>query len=190
MKVRESGMPEEAMWSGFFDPAHVLEVLGLTPETRDAVDLGCGYGTFSIPAAQHISGTLFAFDIDPLMVEATRAYAARTGVENVVVAERDFVAAGSGLPDGSVDYVMLFNIIHAEDPHELFRESRRILHAGGKLAVVHWNYDPDTPRGPPMAIRPRPSDCRRWIEESAFEIETGMVNLPPYHYGFLARTKL
>jgi ubiquinone/menaquinone biosynthesis C-methylase UbiE len=49
----------------------------------------------------------------------------------------------------------VFNILHAEKPEELLKESYRILKPDGKLSVIHWNYDPETPRGPPITIRPR-----------------------------------
>jgi hypothetical protein len=38
-----------------------------------------------------------------------------------------------------------------------------------------------------MAMRPRPADCRRWLEAAGFVIETAHIDLPPYHYGILAR---
>ena len=50
MKTRESGMPEESLWATFFTPEEVLHKLGL-PTAGDVVDFGCGYGTFTIPAA-------------------------------------------------------------------------------------------------------------------------------------------
>jgi ubiquinone/menaquinone biosynthesis C-methylase UbiE len=53
-----------------------------------------------------------------------------------------------------VDYAMLFNILHAEQPERLLREARRILAPHGLLGIIHWNYDPSTPRGPSMEIRP------------------------------------
>ena len=56
MKTRESGMPDESMWDSFFDPPTVLAKLGLTDECRDVVDFGCGYGTFTIPAATDRAG--------------------------------------------------------------------------------------------------------------------------------------
>lgn len=52
MKTRESGMPDESRWSGFFAPEVALEKLGLNPDSGDVVDFGCGYGTFAIPAAK------------------------------------------------------------------------------------------------------------------------------------------
>ncbi len=62
----------------------------------------------------------------------------------------------SGMPDGSVHYVMLFNILHAESP-----------------------------RGPSMEIRPRPGQCRAWAEDVGFRPLGGIVQWPPYHYGMV-----
>jgi hypothetical protein len=41
-------------------------------------------------------------------------------------------------------------------PEGLLREAYRILSHGGRLGIMHWNYDPATPRGPSMDIRPGP----------------------------------
>jgi len=187
MKVRESGMPEPDLWHKFFDSVAILEAMGLTETMTNAVDFGCGYGTFAIPAAKQIRGTLYGFDLDPAMIAASERYAAQEHVRNVRLYLRDFVADGTGLDAATVDYAMLFNILHAEDPLRLLREAYRILGPGGKVGVIHWNYDPKTPRGPPMSMRPKPEDCRRWIEEAGFVIEKPLVDLPPYHFGILAR---
>jgi ribosomal protein L11 methylase PrmA len=65
MKVRDSGMPdEEAQWNQFFDPGKILQQMELTAEVNDVADLGCGFGTFSLPASQIITGKIHAFDID------------------------------------------------------------------------------------------------------------------------------
>ncbi|MHB1033423.1 MAG: class I SAM-dependent methyltransferase [Pirellulales bacterium] len=184
MKTRESGMPDESMWTDFFDAETVLRKLGLTSSCGNVVDFGCGYGTFTIPAARMISGTVHALDIEPEMVQATAAKAQELGLQNVKTYLRDFVADGTGLPDASVDYVMLFNILHAERPDVLLWEALRVLRPGGKLGIIHWNYDPTTPRGPAMAIRPRPEQCRDWAEQVGFRsLEPGSIELPPYHYG-------
>ena len=55
MKTRESGMPEEEVWRQFFDAEAVLRALKLTEKCRDVVEFGCGYGTFTIPAARIVS---------------------------------------------------------------------------------------------------------------------------------------
>src|SRR5450830_198003 len=135
MKVRESGMPAAGMWHTFFDPIAILDAMGLTGDVRDAVDFGCGFGTFAIPAAKRIQGTLHGFDIDPTMIKASAHRAEQENVRNVRLYLRDFAADGTGLEAASVDYVMQFNILHAEDPLRLLRESSRILSLGGHVGV-------------------------------------------------------
>jgi ubiquinone/menaquinone biosynthesis C-methylase UbiE len=186
MKTRESGMPDEAMWAGFFDPPTVLDKLGLTPEIGDVVEFGCGYGTFTLPAARIVRGTVYALDIDPAMIEHTRCKLQAADVHNVHLEVRDIIQEGTGLPDTSVDYAMLFNILHAECPDLLLREAYRVLRLGGRLGIMHWNYDPTTPRGPSMAIRPRPEQCRQWGERAGFHLTSEpMIDLRPYHYGMV-----
>lgn len=186
MKARESGMPDESMWQGFFEPETVLKALGLRPECGDVVEFGCGYGTFTTPAARMTSGVVHAVDIEPEMVAETRQKAESAGLSNVRAEQRDFVAAGIGLADATAGYVMLFNILHAEEPLMLLKEALRVLRPGGTLAVMHWNYDPSTPRGPSMDIRPRPEQCRAWAVEAGFEpVGPEQIDLPPYHYGMM-----
>jgi SAM-dependent methyltransferase len=187
MKVRDSGMPDESMWEGFFAPSDVLSRLGLTSETVSVADLGCGYGTFTIPAARLTTGIVHGFDIEPEMIKATGSKAEIAGLANVRLHLRDFVGDGTGLPADSVGYVMLFNILHAEAPERLLHEAHRILAPGGKVAIIHWASDKPTPRGPSLDIRPSPEDCRRWMIEAGFSIEGGVVDLPPYHFGIVGR---
>jgi ubiquinone/menaquinone biosynthesis C-methylase UbiE len=186
MKTRESGMPEEEMWRGFFDAEAILRAMRVTPSCRDMVDFGCGYGTFTIPAARIVSGTVHAFDIETDMAIATQAKAEAAGLRNVRICVRDFFSDGTGLPATSMDYAMLFNILHAERPQTLLEESYRVLTPGGHLGIIHWNYDPATPRGPSMDIRPRPEQCVRWGQKAGFTLHpSGIMDLPPYHYGIL-----
>lgn len=177
-------MPEESTWGGFFEPEKVLNQLGLSPSCGEVVDFGCGYGTFTIPAARIAAGIVHALDIDPEMVRATAAEAEAAGLRNVKTCLRDFVTEGTGLPTASVGYAMLLNILHAECPKTLLQEAFRVLRPGGILGIMHWNYDPTTPRGPSMDIRPRPEQCRDWAVQAGFSLlDPGIVALPPYHYG-------
>jgi SAM-dependent methyltransferase len=82
---------------------------------------------------------------------------------------------------------MLFNILHTENPLGLLREARRILRPGGKAAIIHWNPDQATPRGPDMRIRPRPEQCQAWALEAGFDLALPCVSLPPYHFGLAGR---
>jgi len=186
MKTRESGMPPEEMWQSFFDPIAVLTKLGLDTNCGDVLEFGCGYGTFTIPASLTVRGKVYAIDIEPEMLAITGEKANAVGIENIELMQRDFVAEGCGLTDNTVDYVMLFNILHAEERMALLREAWRVLRPSGKLAIIHWNYDSATPRGPSMVTRPKPGQCRAWAEKVGFAaISPTDIDLPPYHYGLL-----
>ncbi len=188
MKVRDSSMPDEEMWSGFFDPAKVLAIFGLDRGVRDLVEFGCGYGTFTLAAAGIAAGTVHALDIEPQMVSAVQQKCREAGIGNVQTTVCDFVAEGTGLADNSMDAALLFNILHHEEPVALMKEALRVLKPNGMLAVIHWNYDPMTPRGPAMEIRPRPEQCIAWGREAGFRFnEQNRYDLPPYHYGLLFR---
>ena len=145
MKIRESGMPDRQMWEKFFNPDKILTTLGLTDQINDVVEFGCGYGTFTIPAAKIIKGKVYALDIEPDMVYQTDKEVKRQGLSNVKTIQRDFITEGSGLEDESIDYAMLFNILHLENPTTLLTEAYRILRKDGRLGIIHWNYDPSTP---------------------------------------------
>lgn len=154
----------------------------------DIVEFGSGYGTFTLSAARLISGTLYALDIEPELIELVREKCRNEGIENVRLRLRDFVAAGTGLPDGCMDAALRFNILHHQEPVALLKEAFRVLRRGGIAAVVHWNYDPATSRGPSLDIRPRPEQCITWGREAglAFD-ERERFDLKPYHYGLLFR---
>jgi SAM-dependent methyltransferase len=185
-KVRESGIPPLERWESFFDPTGILDVLGCRNVIGDVLELGCGYGTFTIPAARRVRGTVYALDIDPLMVATTVDRAAKAGLSNIAAQVRDFVVAGSGRPASSISFVMLFNILHFEDPLRLLREAHRVLRPKGTAGVIHWRRDVETPRGPPADIRPRPEQCELWAEQAGFR-RVRAKELPgsPWHWGMV-----
>jgi len=183
-KGRESDMPPPELWEGFFEPDGILEALGCGVSPGDVVEFGCGYGTFTIAAARRVSGTVYASDIDPTMVRATIDRLVRAGVRSVVVETRDFVADGCGRPDASATFVMLFNILHIEDPIGLLREAHRVVRVGGVVGVIHWRHDIETPRGPSPEIRPRPAQCRTWAEKAGLRwLSSPELPNSPWHWG-------
>ncbi len=179
-------MPSAEQWESYFDPAGILDSLGCHQLSGDVVEFGCGYGTFTIPAAQRTSGTVHALDIEPEMVAATASRISQANVKNVVVDQRDFVVDGTGRAPHSASFVLLFNILHIEEPAALLQEAFRVLHPRGQLGIIHWNHDPRTPRGPPLAIRPHPQQCRSWGERAGFKWAREVI-LPgsPWHWGIV-----
>ena len=185
MKGRESDMPSKEMWEGFFSPAETLDILGLK-EAKDVVEFGCGYGTFTIPAAKIVKGTVYAIDIESEMIDATSKEVEKKGLHNIKAIQRDFMAEGTGLGDESVDYAMIFNILHIDHPEVMLNEAWRILKKEGKIGIMHWNCVQSTPRGPSMEIRPKPEQCIQWAKDAGFG-HPRQHDLKPYHYGIVMR---
>ncbi len=184
MILRESGMPPQGYWETLVAPEIILDTFGFSATTRDVVELGCGYGTFTLPLARRIGGVVHAFDIEPVMIAETRSRAAAAGVDNVKVEQRDVFERGYGLPDGACDAALLFNILHAESPIDLLREAARVVRPGGMVAVIHWRSDIQTPRGPSLAIRPTPERIVEWSRTiSELTAVKGPFPLPPWHFG-------
>jgi SAM-dependent methyltransferase len=190
MKLRESGMPEEAYWETLFDVPLILDRLGIDARLKNVVELGCGYGTFTIPVANRISGVLTTFDIDDGMIERTWQRAAEVGAWNVLYFVGDVFADGFGGDAGSKDACLLFNILHCEEPVPLLAEAARVVRPGGAVLVIHWRYDPATPRGPNLEIRPRAEQIAgRTRETGLLEAEGPAIDLPPWHYGLRLKRK-
>jgi 16S rRNA A1518/A1519 N6-dimethyltransferase RsmA/KsgA/DIM1 with predicted DNA glycosylase/AP lyase activity len=51
MKIDDSGMPEEAYWNSLFDIQVIIDWLAI-PKNSTIVEIGCGYGTFTVPIAK------------------------------------------------------------------------------------------------------------------------------------------
>jgi SAM-dependent methyltransferase len=171
MRIRDSGMPDETYWETLFDVPLTLSRFNIE-QYRDVAELGCGYGTFSIPVAKAISGTLYTFDIEPAMLDRTREQAAGLPI---VCEERDVMQSGFGV---RVDAVLLFNILHCEQPTTLLRHAAE---AASDILVTHWRYG-DTPRGPSLDLRPRPEQAAEWAAEVGLQAGE-VIDLPPWHYG-------
>ena len=120
MKYRESGMPDEKMWKTFFNPQQILSQLGVDRKTKTLLDIGCGYGTFLIPAASLVGEKVIGIDIENEMIEACRAKAKDKKLPNVDLVCGDFsdrnVRRRLEKQKNGIDYVCLFNILHCENP--------------------------------------------------------------------------
>ena len=190
MKGRESGMPDEDYWASFFDPESILDRLLVTKGgCYNLVEFGCGYGTFTLPVASRTRGQVTALDIEPEMVTLVGQRASEMSLANIRAELRDFVEHGTGVEEGSQGHAMVFNLLHIEQPIALLREAYRTLQPGGIVSIIHWRSDIETPRGPPLAIRPKPEQCATWLSEVGFDsvVHLDLGPAAPYHFGLLAQ---
>lgn len=187
MKLRDSGMPDEAYWETLFDVPLVLARLEINDALGDVAELGCGYGTFSIPIARAIRGTLYTFDIDPAMVERTRERAAELPPGKVSCELRDVMRDGFGVT--GMDAALVFNLLHCDEPVALLQRAVDAVRPGGVVLAIHWRYA-ETPRGPSLGIRPRPEQLATWAEQTGQLSRDGeLIDLPPWHYGWRFRVQ-
>lgn len=165
----------------------MLAEIGLRPD-MEVIDLCCGDGLFTAALAcmvQHV----IAIDIDPAMLDFARAKVAAAGAENCTFIEGDAhdVAA---LVGRRVDFVLMANTFHGVPEKErLARAVAAILRPGGHFAVVNWHRRPREettvlarPRGPATNLRMEPEDVEAAVKPAGLRY-TGIVALPPYHYG-------
>ena len=126
---------------GEADPGPMLGQLGVTAGST-VVDYGCGPGLFALAAARLVgpSGTVYAVDLEPRMVELARRRAAEAGLANVRAVTSDGVRAA--LPDGVADFILCVQIMHYHakrtDRVAVARDLRRLLRAEGRVIIMQW----------------------------------------------------
>jgi len=187
MKYRESGMPDENLWRTFFDPAQILNLMGINEKIKILVDIGCGYGTFLFPASKFVEKVI-GIDIDKRMIEYCSNIIQENKFKNIELIDVDIsqnqtIQEKLSLYSNQIDYITLFNILHCEDPVKLLQSIYNILKHESKIGVIHWKHQ-NTPRGPSMEIRPTPEQIMDWANIVGFTTENE-INLPPYHYGIV-----
>ena len=78
--------------------------------------------------------------------------------------------------------MLLFNILHCEQPVTLLRHARNALRKSGEVLVIHWRHDVATPRGPAADIRPGPDQITIWGLQAGLTAGE-VIDLLPWHYG-------
>jgi ubiquinone/menaquinone biosynthesis C-methylase UbiE len=183
MKVPDSGMPDEAYWNSLFDIPLIVDWLSLEDVSDPIVEIGCGFGTFTVGVAKRTSGLVHAFDIEPTMLEVANRNSRLAGTQNVRFYLRDIVEDGTALESNSVGLVLLFNILHSDQKGTLLEESCRILKSSGRVAIIHWRKDIETPRGPGCALRPDQETILHSIKGFDLHSTGNSRILKPYHWG-------
>ena len=183
MKVNDSGMPDENYWNSLFDIPLIVEWLDLKSVSGPIVEIGCGYGTFTLPIAKETKETVYAFDIEPSMIEATHNYVEQANIHNVQFILRDIIEQGTGLETNSIGMVLLFNILHFDERRIMLEEAYRILKPSGVIAIIHWRKDIETPRGPALHLRPNQQMILGSVAGLDLLFNRNSRILEPYHWG-------
>jgi ubiquinone/menaquinone biosynthesis C-methylase UbiE len=116
------------------NPYRALEMAGLKPGQK-VLEVGCGPGFFTIPAAKMVGdkGIIYAIDVNQRAIKRVEEKIRKYGITNIRPVLGN--AAHSGLPDGSIDLVFVFGLRYiAGGLSSLISEMHRILKAGGALS--------------------------------------------------------
>lgn len=166
-------------------PEEILQKLKLEKGEVFA-DIGCGIGYFSIPAARIAgeTGTVYALDIAPQMLQVVAEKAEQEGLANikpVQCEEYDFV-----LPEAAAATVFTCNVLHeVPDQYRFLSEMKRLLKKEGKMVIIDWEKV-QSDYGPPIEHRIDKEEVRSRLEKLGFK-ELTIDSIHGYFYMITAR---
>jgi len=111
----------------------ILREVGIKPGFR-VLDYGCGPGSYTSTMVELVgkSGKIYALDIHPLAIQKVQDIASKKQLANLITILSD---CKTGLPDNSLDVVLLYDVFHnLKNPEGVLEELHRILKSGGVLS--------------------------------------------------------
>jgi ubiquinone/menaquinone biosynthesis C-methylase UbiE len=177
----QSDDPERRQWQ---NPEEILTGAGLV-QGNIFIDIGCGEGFFSIPAARIVgpTGHVYAFDINEEAIQQLAIQARKEQLDQLVS------MTGTGedivLCKGGADMVFFGIDLHDfDDPEKVLQNARIMLKPGGKLVDLDWIAEP-MEFGPPLEKRFSKEKAMTMIESAGFHLLSA-DEAGPYHYLLIA----
>jgi len=143
------------------------------------LDIGCGIGYFSIPAANILKqGKVIRLDIMPEMIDIAKENA--TSISNIEFIKSEEYSFP--IQDASIDYVFISNVVHEiENKPKYFKEIRRVLKTQGLLCIIDWEKK-EAEMGPSINDRISKEEMMKICVNANFKhIEDININID--HYG-------
>jgi SAM-dependent methyltransferase len=129
------------------------------------LDLACGRSGYGLTVARGSGARLTGIDISGKALALAREQAARLGIADAGFHVGDLTA--SGLPDAFADAVLCTDAIQfPDDPSAAYREIRRVLKAGGRVALTCW--EPIDRNDERLSARLRRVDLAAGLAEAGF----------------------
>ena len=178
----------------FAHPSRNVRALGIQPGMKVA-DFGSGSGAYVLAIAEVLcgSGLVYAVDVQRDLLRRTKNETTKRGYKTVEVLWCDLESAGgSKLADGSLDLVLISNLLfQITDKKIVIAEAWRILRPNGRLAIIDWSDS--TPDGG-SRMGPRKQDVVRKEKALALAVESGFelaqeFSAGAHHYGLILKKK-
>src|SRR3954452_22077102 len=152
------------------EPDKALDAIGIAKGSSVA-DIGAGAGYLTWRLAERVgpSGTVYANDIQPRMLELLRQNMAQRKLTNVkpVLGAMD----DPKLPRGACDLVLLVDVYHEfSEPQQMLRHIRESLRPDGRLVLLEYRAE-----DPKVPIRPEHkmtiAQARAEVEAEGFKLD-------------------
>ncbi|PIR96843.1 MAG: hypothetical protein COT91_04485 [Candidatus Doudnabacteria bacterium CG10_big_fil_rev_8_21_14_0_10_41_10] len=170
----------------FVNPENLLREAGLAPGMK-IVDMGCGGGFFTLPAARIVGdqGQVWGVDVLEQALENIVSSARLNHLKNIKTFRCDLDSPGScQVPELSCDFAMVSKVLpQLKHPNYLVREIYKTLKTGGKVLIVEWKNE-STPFGPPQEQRMSQDVAGEHFAKQGFKF-LGQVETDKYHYGLV-----
>ena len=152
------------------------------------VDVGCGAGFFTLPAARLVgsTGKVYALDVDSQALNRLKRKASEESLKNILFKigrAEDMVFCNM-----CADIVFFGIVLHDfNDPVAVIQNALKMLKSTGRLVDLDWKKQP-MPVGPPLDIRFSQDEASRLIHSAGFRIRE-IKQVGPYQYKIIATPK-
>jgi ubiquinone/menaquinone biosynthesis C-methylase UbiE len=167
------------------NPETILKAVGLKPGIT-FMDIGCGQGFFTLPAARIIgpTGKVYGLDIDDAGIRELAKKASAEGLNNLELVSG--AAEEVRICMGCADIVFFGIVLHDfSNPAKVLEKARKMIKTSGRLVNLDWKKV-EMGFGPPLAKRFDEETASRLITASGFKIES-VNDSGRYHYIITAR---
>ena len=169
-------------------PDAAIDALKLKPGMVVA-DIGAGTGFMSLKMAKKVgpTGKVYAEDVQPEMIAAIKANAAKAKLANVQVVQGTYT--DPELPASQMDLILLVDVYHEfTEPQKMLRGIRAALKPDGRLVLLEYRKeDPSIPIQElhKMSV----ADVKAELEPEGFKLQPVIETLPRQHILILTKTR-
>lgn len=169
----------------FTDPVKNLKTFGLR-ENDIVADLGAGTGYYTLAVGPMVpSGKVYAVEITRDFLTTIKNKTTEANLNNVEILWGNVeTIGGTHIGDGVVDAVIASNIFfQVEDKSTFIEEIYRILKPSGRVLLVDWSAEADSPLAKLKGALPK-GKTREMFEGKKFIFERE-IDAGAHHYGII-----